>query len=145
MTPFTAEQRKETFELLCSIRQQAGAEASPPLQHLLGCSVGNQTYCIVRDASGVPIGYFAWAKVIRETVARLYRSQELPAYSCEWHEGHITLLLDVCFLPGAPAQARQPFFEFVKAQRALAYGKGRKANLWLRRAGQRRCSPKHFA
>ncbi len=130
----TKQQTEQDFELLLELRKIANSAIQDDLQkeHLLRLSVMSGCYQIFRNSNGDLLGYFAWANVIRETVSRLYRSGEYPFYPCEWSEGGVMLIIDVCFTPHFSSEAKIAFRSCIKNRRAITYRKGNRINLWLK-------------
>ncbi len=93
MTP----EQQNSYNLLCTLRTQASEGISNYLHHALKISVVEGNFEIFYR-QGSPIGYWIWANTVRESVLKLKRNGQYPFFIYEWNEGHITLIIDVCFI-----------------------------------------------
>jgi len=134
------------LKILLELRERAGSviDNKHYRMHLLRLSVISGNYHILKNAAGDVLGYFSWANVISETVARLYRNGEMPCYPYEWSEGGIMLITDVCFLPEFSFEAKSAFKIFLKNKRVITYRKNDKVNFWLKSFQRHSSYPKHF-
>jgi hemolysin-activating ACP:hemolysin acyltransferase len=77
------------------LRFQLGTDAET--LYALGNSAWAQTFQILKDPLGRPVGYIAWANLNSESVQRLQQDFRLPKYVYEWNEGKIAVILDVIY------------------------------------------------
>jgi hemolysin-activating ACP:hemolysin acyltransferase len=89
-------EQQKSYDLICALRGQASEGISNYLRHALKISVTEGNFEIFYS-QGKPIGYWAWANTVRESVSRLKRTGRYPFFAYEWNEGRISLIIDVCF------------------------------------------------
>lgn len=85
----------DDFSLICDLRSSSSLDTSAEQLRWIKSSVEAKHYFVFKNNLGFPVGYALWAKVNKETLARLARTGVYPQFYYEWNEGHITLLLDV--------------------------------------------------
>lgn len=91
------------------------------LQSSILDAILNDSVRIFRGECGEIIGYVAWANIKRETLNYIYRTQTLPHYAYEWHEGKIKLFFDTALCNRWRFLARYYLFQFLRKHRLFAY------------------------
>jgi hemolysin-activating ACP:hemolysin acyltransferase len=112
-------EQQKNYDLICTLRGQASEGISNYLQHALKISVTEGNFEIFYS-EGKPIGYWAWANTVRESVSRLKRTGRYPFFAYEWNEGRITLIIDVCFIP-SPNNYHAILKKSLSRKKLLAY------------------------
>lgn len=105
--------------VLIRIRNQM--DTSAQLQSSILDSILKDSIHIFRNEAGEPIGYITWANVKRETLGFISKTQTLPGYPYEWHEGKIKLFFDLVLSNEWRYLARYRLFLFLRKHRLFAY------------------------
>lgn len=84
---------------------------------------------IFRNETGDPIGYAAWAKVSRETLNVVFKTQQLPILPYEWHDGRIKLIFDIVVSNEWAFLARYQLFLYLRKHRLFAYYKNNRPTI----------------
>jgi hemolysin-activating ACP:hemolysin acyltransferase len=116
--------------------------ASEQLDYVIKMSLMSNNYQFFTGENDKKIGYCVWAKVIRESVERLYLNGMNPIFGHEWSEGHITCLMDVCFLQDHALDCKKQLKQFLRDQKIVTYRYEKKVNLWIRKNNRYSSTPK---
>lgn len=111
----------EDFSLICDFRSEYPNVTTPEQLRWIKYSVQSGNYYIFRNKLEQPVGYAIWAKVCRETLARLVRTGVYPQYYYEWNEGRIPLLLDLFMIDRLTLLNRIQLNWVKRRHKALSY------------------------
>lgn len=119
----------DDFSLICDLRSASILNTTAEQLRWIKSSVQSKNYFIFKNNLELPIGYAIWAKVNKETLARLARTGMYPQFYYEWAEGHITLLLDVFMTDGLTSLNRRQLMWLRRRHKILAYVRDKKVTL----------------
>ena len=108
------------------LQSQIVRQISTDLIRLTINSVTKNKYEILLDINERPIGYVLWADINIESLQQLRKTRIFPAYSYEWDEGDITLILDILLLLNRNKTIFQVVRSFARDRKKVAYVKNSK-------------------
>jgi hemolysin-activating ACP:hemolysin acyltransferase len=132
--------KSDDLSLIHDLRAAQLKETYDENLFLLEVSVRTDNYHIFYDEVNNPVGYIVWANVNRESLYKIQRTGLYPKYPYEWHEGKITLILDVAINDTNKAEALRQIKVFMKKQKIVAYTKKSIGKLHIRQ--KQRLTPK---
>lgn len=121
-----------SFMDVISIRGSRQLDTAATLLRLLSHSCVNNNIEIIRFASKKPIGYVAWISISSESLKMMKNTKSLPSYPHEWNEGKLTLIYDVCFLPGWQKLGIESLINSLKSKRFFSYFRRNKIHIFVR-------------
>lgn len=116
----------DDFSLICDLRSASSLNTTAEQLRWIKSSVQAKHYLIFKNQLELPVGYALWAKVNKETLARLSRTGLYPQFYYEWDEGHITLLLDIFMSNGLTPLNRRQLLWLRRRHKILAYVRNKK-------------------
>lgn len=86
---------------------------------LKGCS--SNTIYILRDMSGVSIGYVVYSNINKYSLKTLIRNGTPPRYLYEWSEGKICYVRNIFLMPNRSFEAMRSLLVFSRKSRLILY------------------------